>query len=315
MFYKYTTVMSKISTKNPKEFFCQSCNYFTTEKRDFNKHILTRKHKNNSSTVNHIESYIPVKTIDNTNSLKNSIKPFICEGCNKSYSVRNSLWYHKKKCIYLNTQIKNTNNIASNEQTPVDDKELIKMVLQQNREMINIVKNANHITNNITNTTNINNNQKTFNLQIFLNEDCKDAMNLTDFVNNIKLRISDVNRFGIEGYSNGISNIIVKELKSIDVTQRPIHCSDTKRETIYVKDDDKWEKDIEKDKINKMINTVENKNIQMLDQWKDANPGYDDYNSKNNDEYNQIIMNTMDGSKENKEKIIRTIVKEIKIDK
>lgn len=300
----FKTMHNLMIVKNAMFYFCEKCNFTCSKKSEFDRHNSTRKHK---MVVN-----------DSKNA-----KAYLCI-CGKSYKYDSGYYRHKKTCnvsffptpdIENNTSstiISNIDNNSISENEKNTQKETINLLMKQNQELINIIKNDNHthITNN-----NISNNQKTFNLQIFLNEECKNAMNISEFIDNIKLQLCDIDKIGNEGYTKGITNIIVKELNSIDENQRPIHCSDTKRETLYVKDDNRWEKDIEKDKINKMINSIESKNIQMLDQWKEANPGYDDSSCINSDTYNQIIMNSMDSSKENKDKVIRNIVKNVNIQK
>ena len=154
----------------------------------------------------------------------------------------------------------------------------------------------------------------TFNVQLFLNETCKDAMNITEFIDSIQVQLSDLDRIGNMGFANGISDIIVKELKLIDITKRPMHCSDLKRETLYIRDEDKWEKeDNEKLKFYKMINSLSAKNLQMLPLWKKANPLFHDSTSITNDTYNRIIIETLESNKENHEKIVKNIAKEVKI--
>jgi hypothetical protein len=300
-----TNMPKKKMPKMPKpesiaKFFCESCNFSTMSESIYNKHLLTRKHQR---AINDYDS-----------DCNKNLYP--CKLCNKIYKSRSSIWYHMK---HNHNSDSNDNKKSLNilddlfDQSTYDENDVSKL-LKQNAELIELVKDmVPKIGNNIDITNNTTN--KTFNLQIFLNEDCKDAMNLTDFVDNIKLQLQDIDRIGNEGYTKGISNIIVKELNSIDVTKRPLHCSDIKRETLYVKDDNRWEKDIEKDKINKMISKVENKNLQLLPEWKDANPGYNDSESKTSEEYNNLVMNVVDSSRENRDKIIKNILKETKIDK
>jgi hypothetical protein len=174
-------------------------------------------------------------------------KTYFCD-CGRLFNTNSGLWKHKKLCN--NEDIKNNEN---------DDKELIMMLVKQNSEMLEVIKNGTHNTSNSHNNTN-NSHNKTFNLQFFLNETCKDAMNIMDFVDSIKLQLSDLENVGKAGYVEGISNIITTNLKALDVTQRPIHCADKKREVLYIKDDDKWEKDDEKTKIRKAIKRVACKN-------------------------------------------------------
>jgi hypothetical protein len=165
----------------------------------------------------------------------------------------------------------------------------------------------------------VNSNNKTFNLQVFLNETCKDAMNLTDFVNSLQIQLSDLEKVGKEGFVNGITNIIVKNLKALDVTMRPVHCSDQKREVVYVKDDNEWHNDSkelpENQKLKKAIKQVVHKNICMIPEWKKMYPDCIYAESRKSDLYNHIIYESMDHNETNSEKIIKKIAKEVVIDK
>jgi hypothetical protein len=166
-----------------------------------------------------------------------------------------------------------------------------------------------------TNITNTNSHNKAFNLNFFLNETCKDAMNITDFVESIKLQLSDLEKVGELGYVEGISNIIVKNLKELDVTQRPVHCTDKKRETMYIKDEDTWEKDEERKKMHKLVRKVADKNARMLPKFKEAHPDCTKSASRYSDQYNKIIMEAMGGRGdddfEKEEKIIKRVSKEV----
>jgi len=152
------------------------------------------------------------------------------------------------------------------------------------------------------------------NLNFFLNETCKDAMNITDFVESIQIQLRDLDKIGESGFVSGISDIIVNKLKSIDVTKRPVHCSDAKRETMYVRDANKWEKeDDNKQKMHKMIDTLSHNNLIKLSDWKDAHPLSRESSSCQSDQYNQIVLGALDTSKENNIKIIKNIAKEVKV--
>jgi hypothetical protein len=173
---------------------------------------------------------------------------------------------------------------------------------------------------NITNCGN-NNNNKTFNLQIYLNETCKNALNISDFVNQIQLSINDLEETGKLGYAEGISRVFLKNLNGMDSTSRPIHCSDSKRETLYIKDDDEWHKE-EDDKpiLTKAIKQIANKNIKQITEWQKLHPEYNNPESKQNDKYMQIVLNSMSGStkeeaEKNYEKIIKNVIKETVINK
>jgi hypothetical protein len=202
------------------------------------------------------------------------------------------------------------------------DKQLIMMLIKENSELKNMVLDVCQKIQPITNTVNshnVNSNNKTFNLNVFLNETCKDAMNITDFVDSLKLQLSDLENVGEIGYVNGISNIIVKNLNLLDENKRPIHCADKKREVLYIKDEDKWEKDEEKKKIRKIIKKVACKNQRLLPEFKKEHPDCGKYNSKYSDQYNKLVVESMGGSGDNdlekEDKIIRNIAKEVTIDK
>jgi hypothetical protein len=217
----------------------------------------------------------------------------------------------------------NTQNLSS-QITP----ELILSVLEQNKELTNLVVEQNKTimelakngkSNTISNNT-INSNNKTFNLQVFLNETCKDAMNITDFVNSLKLQLSDLENVGKVGFVEGISSIIVKNLQALDVHKRPVHCADKKREVIYIKDEDKWEKeDAEKNKIRKVIKNVACKNQRLLTKFKELHPGCNFSESKYSDHYSKLVIEAMGGAGDNdaekEDKIIQKIAKEVVIDK
>jgi hypothetical protein len=242
------------------------------------------------------------------------------------------LWRHKKKCNFENNNYvdnKSNDNLNSsiNSITPElvmelikDNKELKQIILEQNNTINNLVKNGVTQATNNTNSLN-NNNNKTFNLQFFLNETCKDAMNIMDFVDSIKLQLSDLEKVGEVGYTQGISNIITTNLKALDVTQRPVHCTDKKRETMYIKDENKWEKeDEENTKLRKVIKRVANKNIRLLPLFRDKYPEYKNSSSKISDKYDKIALEAMggppgDNDKEKDEKIIHNISKCVIIDK
>jgi len=246
---------------------------------------------------------------------------FCCKYCNKTYNARNSLWYHEKKCTPSAFNAEKNAEIVyekgyDNGYENLQGKDLILTLLQQNNQLQNqIVELCKDKSVNINN----NSNNKTFNLNVFLNETCKDAMNIMDFVNSIKFQLSDLEKVGELGYIEGISNIIVKNLKELDITKRPVHCTDKKRETIYIKDEDKWEKDEEKTKMHKVIRKVATKNACLLPKFKEAHPDCSKASSAFSDQYNKIIVESMGGSGDNdyekEEKIIKKIAKEITIEK
>ena len=277
--------------KNALNFECQNCNFECNKKSNYDKHLLTSKHKNRTK----LNSLEPKKC-----------QTFICSNCERVYMARNSLWYHNKKC---------TLKVETKKETT--DKELIMLLIKENSEMKNLVL---EVCKNIkpTNITNIN---KTFNLNVFLNEECKDAMNIMDFVDSLKLQLSDLETVGKIGFVNGISNIIVKNLKALDVHKRPMHCSDVKREVMYIKDEDKWNKENEEyNKMKYLIHQITHKNIKKIPDWVIQNPLCKDSSSIKNDEYMKLISNCMsgDGNEEqltNMNKIISKVAKEVLIEK
>ena len=241
--------------------------------------------------------------------------PYHCE-CGKQYSYRQSLSVHKKKCNFKNNE---ETEKDTSENVDLTDKNLILMLIQQNNQLQNqmfeVIKNGTHNNNN----NNTNSHNKTFNLQFFLNETCKDAMNIMDFVDSIKLQLSDLEKVGNIGYVEGISNIIIKNLNSLDENKRPVHCTDSKREVMYVKDEDKWEKENETNqKIRKAIKHVAHKNSKMLSEFRVKNPDCLKSTSKVSDQYNKLVMEAMGGKGDNdlekEDKIIKNIAKEVTID-
>jgi hypothetical protein len=297
-----STLATEILPKSAQKFYCEKCDYRTSKKSSYDTHILSAKHK--KSTFSNLCQpkfcqILPSK--------------FTCENCNKEYKDKSGLWRHNKKC----------NETQNSNKSPEISQELILTIIKQNSELqhtiIEMSKNIN-TTNSHNNTNNTNNSHnKTFNLQFFLNETCKDAMNITDFVDSIKLQLNDLIKVGEIGYVEGISNIITKNLNALDVTQRPVHCTDKKREVLYVKDENKWEKeDEDKNKIRKVIKRVMIKNQRLLPEYKEKYPDYNKSSSKISDQYNTIIIESMGGKGDNdfekENKIIKNITKVTTID-
>jgi len=279
--------------KYAKKYCCKYCDFNASKKNDYERHLSTQKHKNNISTTDDNEKYA---------------KKHTCNYCEKEYNDRAGLWRHKQKCQEITCEIEKQDDSA--------DKDLIMMLIKQNSELLEVIKNGTHNTTNSNNTIT----NKTFNLQFFLNETCKDAMNIMDFVDSIKLQLSDLENVGKLGYVEGISNIITSNLKALDVAQRPIHCADQKREVLYIKDENKWEKEDEaKKKIKKAINRVVSKNQRLLPKFKEAHPDCITAASKYSDQYNKLIIEAMggrgDNDSEKEAKIIRNITTVTTIDK
>ena len=298
--------------KSPTIFCCETCAYNTSNKKDYNKHLLTAKH------AKAIECYT------------NAIQKIPCL-CGKYFTHASSYYRHKKKCngCQTNSTISDTNidpnSIMQIIQQNDEFKSLIieqnKIIIDQNSKVMDLYKNGcgNNTTNNVQ-TINNNCNNKSFNLNVFLNETCKDAMNMKDFVDSIQITLTDIENMGKLGFVNGISNIIVNRLKAIDVHMRPVHCTDQRRETMYVKEKNQWTKEEDDNKnIRTFIQLVAHKNTKNLSLFKNKHPDCLEYHSKYNDQYNKIVMETFGGygntDYDSENKIIRKLVKELAIDK
>uniref|UniRef100_A0A6C0EA99 C2H2-type domain-containing protein n=1 Tax=viral metagenome TaxID=1070528 RepID=A0A6C0EA99_9ZZZZ len=336
------TKNSQKSQKIKKEYNCECCNYNTSYKKDYSKHILTAKHKK-------LEDLTKNRTIltDNISSVE-----FICNNCNKKYNSRVGLWYHKNK-NYCNketrdaiipeevpTIIQGTKLTAGSSDIPIElilevikqskevqnvlieqNKELQKQLLEQNekmleqsdkhhKEILEIAKKPNMINSN-------NNNKTSFNLQFFLNETCKDAMNIVDFVNSLKLTNNDFETTGKLGFVNGISRIFINNLKKMDVITRPLHCTDVKRETVYIKDNDTWEKDNEeKKKLNWAVNRIAQLNLNQIQQWQQEFPDSVKNNTPANEKFTELALAALGGRDMEEihkynEKIMKNVLKEV----
>jgi len=226
--------------------------------------------------------------------------------CGIYFNSRTTLWRHKKVCSNLN--IKDQQQLV--EYLIKENSEFKQLMLDQNKQIMELAKNSGN---------NITNNNQHFNLNLFLNETCKNAMNIMDFIDSIKLQLSDLESVGELGYVEGISSIIVKNLNAFDVTQRPVHCTDKKRETIYIKDENIWEKDEDQSKMRKAIKKVVTKNMRLIPKFREKYPDYKNSSSKTSDRYNKLIIESMGGSGDNdaekEDKIIRNIVKNVVVDK
>ena len=318
-----STEFSENSENTTMYFYCESCDYKCFKKQHIKQHYMSQKHKNRffnkfipvENSVNHT-----MKDVKNNNS-----KNFVCN-CGKIYKDRSGLWRHMKLCSKINISSKDfdyENNsdiqIEINNDFKITTQMFYDLLKQNNELQKTIIDLTTKQTMGNNNTVNSNNN--TFNLQLFLNETCKDALNLTEFVNQIKLSISDLEETGKLGYAQGISKVFIKNLNDIDYTKRPIHCSDSKREILYIKNENEWTKDDDnKSNIKNAIKQVANKNIKNISEWQKIHPEYSDPESKQNDKYMKIVFNSMSGStkeesNKNYEKIVKNIAKEVIIDK
>jgi hypothetical protein len=295
-------------------FLCEFCDYSTSKKSSFDKHLSTDKHKKATNDTKMILNDTK-KSPKVAKSCQNEIKCI----CGKIYKYKCNYYRHKKDCTYSEPTLETQHNISNDLIL-----ELIKQnhdLSSQNSELTNkimdICKNGTTTNNNSHN----NSHNKTFNLQLFLNETCKDAMNIMDFVESIKLQLTDLENVGEVGFVDGISNIIVKNLNELDITKRPVHCTDKKREVLYVKDEDKWEKEenVKYEKVRRCIKKIADKNMRLITKYKEAHPDCNQSISKYSDKYNKIVVEALGGSGnedyDNETKIIKKLSKEILIDK
>ncbi len=300
-------MLQKKTPKTPDLFECKFCDFKCSKKSDYDRHLMTPKHQNATEMLHNATYFTP----------KNA-EIFVCDKCCKNFKHSSSLYRHKKNCPIIENS-ENNQNIEQN----IDKKdELINYLIKENQEFKNLILEIvkKDTTTNNNNNINTNSHNKTFNLNFFLNETCKDAMNIMDFVDSLKLQLSDLENLGKLGYVDGISKIIVQNLKSLDETKRPVHCTDSKREVMYVKDDNKWEKENEnKQKMRKVIKHVTHKNSKLLKEFKTKYPGCEKSDSKYSDKYDKLIIEAMGGKGDNdlekEDKIIRNIAKVVAIDK
>jgi hypothetical protein len=303
---------TKSCTQVADKFSCFMCDYYTSRKSSYDKHTMTGKH---------------IATTKSLQNIAKVAKKHTCE-CGKDYKHHTSLWNHKQKCNFKHDtpeilQVTDaSNNVISSElvlELLKQNNEFKSLIAEQNKHILELMEKG--IGNTInTNCNNITNKNK-FNLNIFLNEQCKDAMNIMDFVNSLQLKLTDLERVGELGYVKGISHIILNKLKALDICKRPMHCSDLKRETMYVKDENAWEKENGKnEKITKMIKHVAHKNQRQINEWRQENPEHKNPESVKCDKYLAIVNQSMGGSTEdddinNYNKIIKNIAKEVIIDR
>ncbi len=330
----------KLGEKGEK-LYCEKCDYVTRDSWKYNRHISTSKHKKVEKELQKDDEKVLEKgekggkgekdeSLGKEEKEKNeeNNNTFVC-CCGNQYAFRQGLWKHKKKCNYIiDYEKKNTNNDNDNDTSNKDD--LIQYLINENKDFKNLIlevcKNfqGNSIMTNSHNISNVNSHNKTFNLQFFLNETCKDAMNMSDFIDSVKLQMSDLESVGRLGFVDGISNIIIKNLEALDIQKRPVHCSDSKRETMYIKEHDKWEKDdTEMKQMKELVRTVRDKNITLIATWRDLYPECVKSNSKKTTQFNQICMEAFGGEtggekgtkQEKEEKIISKIAKAVIINK
>lgn len=296
-------MLTEKNEKNDLNYFCKFCNFSTCKKTDYNRHILTVKHK-------------MLTNVDNNNE-KNEKKNFTCE-CGKIYKHRQSLSVHKKKCILLNEctslvtieekkeiiELKEYNKELKedNKELKVMIKELIKENAKQQKQISELIPRVGN-----NNTTHTQNNK--FNINVFLNEKCKDAINMTDFIKSIQVSIQQLDFTKENGLANGLSRTIIDNINKLSIYERPLHCRDVKRETLYIKEEDKWEKDETQEKIKKAIKNASSKNYNALQDWREKNPDFMD-NEEKSDYFTRAIITIGDPIENIDDKVIKNLCRE-----
>lgn len=337
-------------------FRCERCDYSTSVKCNYTKHLQTEKHRSPKSINVHF-SKPPNPDIDvSTNVDVNENQPYICSNCGRKYKVQRSLWRHAKQCQKSSNMENPKNdsysmydkfastvtelcksNVELSKMNQLQQTQIHEMYnhfmtsLQNQSHNVAIIHNSptptysqtnnTHTTNNLHSVTvngNItnNSNNKTFNINMFLNEECKDAMNMTDFVKTIELDTDDMRDVGKYGFVKGISKIFIENLEKTEVTKRPIHCTDSKREVLYIKDDNKWEREgIHSKKLINAIHSVEHKNVILVNEWAKMHPQCENSETQANQIYMTLSKHAHDGDDDNVIKVAKRIAKTVTIDK
>lgn len=268
-----------MSPKIPKKYCCEICTYNTSNKKDFNKHLSTRKHQ----------------ILTNTNKKSPKVESKYTCDCGRTYKHVSSLYTHRKKCDVIH----NTSIVTDDKQPDEDPensyKDMVVKMMKENDELRALMKEQQQQISELIPRVG-NNTHNRFNINVFLNERCKDAIPLMEFVNNLELHTSDLTITGEHGFARGISNIFLRALNATDITKRPIHCSDIKRETLYIKNNCEWTKDTNKTLFTNAIDTVKHNNFMQLQAWIERHPGCDMRDSIHHTEYMNIIQNCFGGT-------------------
>ena len=325
--------------KNAEKYYCKECDFKCSKLSNYNQHLSTRKHRMLTNVDKMLTS--PAE--------KNATRLFVCEICNKSYKHRQSLSFHKRKCTKIYENIKNSiiNNESNNSENELDDELdnitpcdltnadssdlVVKLLHKNNKLQETLIKQQNQITqlidkagptnnttnNNINNTNNTTNNTtNNFNLRLFLNEQCKDALNIMDFIKSLQIEFSEMEYTGQHGFVEGLSNILTKAIENLDITKRPIHCTDVKRETLYIKDNETWNKESDdKNKMKTAIDRLKENNMAKMSEWIKANPGCHSYDNPKNDLFVNMISAHANENEKDVKKVIKSVAKSSTIPK
>jgi|TARA_B110000305_G_scaffold211968_1_gene246733 hypothetical protein len=318
------------------KYICAPCSFQTHNKKDYERHLSTSKHVNNSGQTKYIcdvcnfTAYYKavwlrhIKTRKHIAAVENE-EDIVCEYCDKSFKHRSGLSRHKLKCNNdVNSTTNNTNisinqlsNILEQQQNIFGQQQIIlgeQQKTMMSEIMAKVTENCSitNITNNTTNNT-----DNKFNLNIFLNETCKNAMTLEHFLNNLQIEIEDIEYVGTHGYVEGMTHIITERLNALDITERPIHCTDVKRETMHIKGEDAWHKDVDDEKINSLVGIVAKLNYRKLPDWREQHPHFLDSSNPDFDYHLKMLGNIL-GAHQNSnvdKKVVKNIAKHTALDK
>ena len=305
---------TKKNEKNDIKYNCLKCNYITSKKTDYNRHLLTAKHVKNTNG-NVLETLWSEKNEKNENN--KNINTFACKKCNKEFLSRSGLWKHNNNCKVELVEVSSDN---SNNQLPIsndvimkllnDNQELKNIIVQQQNQLLKQQEQFSELIPKIGNNNNtINNNQK-FNINVFLNEQCKDAINLSDFIKSLHVTLEQLDFTNKNGLADGISKTIIDNMSKLSIYERPMHCTDVKRETLYIKEDNAWSKDKAKEKVKSVIKKTSSKNFNALMDWKTLNPEF--MKSEDKTDYFTKTISTIGKSTDSiDEKVIKKLCKEI----
>ena len=320
------------SLKNVPRFVCESCDYKCYKQSVFNKHLSTDKHTNIAKNVPKFickpcdyiccKEYLLTRHLSTRKHQKRcatsqEISTRECNKCKKIYSSNRSYWAHSKKCSGNVPNVPDLADIIN--RLLIENQELRTFVMNQSNT---VLEHTNEVMKQImtiqpaTVINNTNNNNK-FNINVFLNEQCKDAINFADFVKSIEVSQTDLHNTGQLGFVDGISKIILDNLKQLSINERPIHCTDIKRETMYIKDEDKWNKEEDDTKLHGAIQTVSRKSMKTLIEWKQVNPDYEDGDSEFSQECLSMQRHSVAGDEREVyyPKVARLVAKEVIVDK
>ena len=342
-------MLTKNAKKMSEKSSCESCDFHCSKKSNYDKHLATAKHQYRENANKKMPKNAEFIETELCSEIKSdtAVFGFQCE-CKRPFKHLSSLSRHKKKCVFEEKEKEKEKKAAAAAPAPameiaiidgsvaaaaaaeINNKQLLEIILEQaknnnefksllleqNKIVMELVKKDNNNNNNMTIHNNTNCNNKQFNLQIFLNEECKDAMNMSDFMKSFNLQIADLEKVGKVGYVEGISDIIIQKLNEMDIYTRPMHCSDAKRETIYIKDNDIWEKEPPDNRtIKKVIRVVSQNNINVLREWKDLHTECMKSTSRQNDDYLRLIQQAVSGNEQTHNKVIKKIIREVLINK